>query len=81
MMLGRPNDRDASPRSGLPDLGFRHLAAVRVWTGDGPDRFEVDGIVRRHPVTRPVTASLAARLVAHGVPLVIRGSTTGDGPC
>lgn len=71
MALGRPNTRSESPESGRLDLGFKRIWAVRAWTGRGPTCFEVEGTVHRHPVTRPVTASMATRLVADGVPLLI----------
>lgn len=61
------------------DLGFKHLWAVRVWTGgDEPTRYEVEGVVHRHPVTRPVTATMATRLVAAGVPVIIRERDTAE---
>lgn len=82
-MLGRPNTRSASPDSRALDLGFRRIWAVRVWTGGGPTRYEVEGVVHRHPVTRAVTAGMATRLVAAGVPVVIRhrGGVADDAPC
>lgn len=83
-MLGRPNTRSASRDSRSLDLGFKRIWAVRVWTGgDGPTRYEVQGVVYRHPVTRPVTAGMATRLVAAGVPVVIRdrAAATEDTPC
>lgn len=72
-MLGRHNARNASPNSGgRAALGFRRITLVRAWTDPPVTRFEVDGVVHRYPVTRPVTAAMAARLVASGVPLVVR---------
>lgn len=65
------------------DLGFKRILAVRVWTGAGPTRYEVEGVVRRLPVTRPVTARIATRLVAAGVPLMIRdrNASSEDARC
>lgn len=82
-MLGTPNATAASPELRVPDLGFKRIWAVRVWTGAGPARFEVEGVVHRRPVTRPVTGRLAARLVAAGVPVVVREAAgAGKGsPC
>lgn len=82
-MLGRPNTRSASPRSPSLDLGFKRIWAVRVWTGAGPTRYEVKGVVHRHPVTRPVTAGMATLLIAAGVPVVIRDhdAAAGDAQC
>lgn len=68
-MLGRPTERSASPRAARLDLGFRRVIAVRAWIGPRTTRFEVDGVVHRHPA---VTGGMAATLVAAGVPLVVR---------
>lgn len=73
-MSGRLHEAGASPDAKVPELGFRRVTAVRVWAGTEPVRYEIDGVVHRRPVTQPVTAGLAARLVAAGVPLVTRRS-------
>ncbi|GIU84909.1 MAG: hypothetical protein KatS3mg008_1684 [Acidimicrobiales bacterium] len=53
---------------------------VRVWTRRGvPVRHEVEGVSHRKVVCRQVSASLAARLVGSGVPLVVRHLDAGDG--
>lgn len=71
----RPGDPGA-------DLGFRRVVLVRAWTGPDQTRFEVDGVVHRYPVTLPVTAAMASRLVAAGVPLVVRDETAAASvPC
>lgn len=82
-MLGRANRRSASPESRPFDLGFKRIWAVRMSTGVGPPRYEVEGVVHRHPVRRPVTAAMATRLVAAGVPLLIRdrGVPQDGDPC
>ena len=80
-MLGAPNFQSASPTSAGIDLGFRRVAAVRMWTGDGEPSFEVDGVVHRPPVTRPVAARMAAALVARGVPLVRRQTEARESSC
>ncbi len=52
--------RNKSPAALVRDpigLGFRRIWAVRVWTGGGPPRYEIDGVVHRLPVTRSVTAA------------------------
>jgi hypothetical protein len=77
-MLGRPNTGSAGLESPKPDLGFKRIWAVRVSTGVGPARYEVEGVVHRHPVTRPVTAAMATRLVAAGVPLLTRDRGTSE---
>jgi hypothetical protein len=48
-------------------------------TGPTGTHFEVDGVVHRHPVTRSVSAGMANRLVAAGVPLVLRDEHVNDG--
>ena len=69
-------------RSLAPTLGFRRIAAVRMWRSESSYRFEVDGVVHRHPVTRPVSAATASRLVAGGVPFVVRDfRSRRDEPC
>jgi len=64
-------------------LGFRRIALVRAWVGPAGSRYEVDGVVHRYPVTRAVSAGIASRLVASGVPLVCRADRGGEGlaPC
>jgi hypothetical protein len=76
-VLGLPNRGSTASAAGtltwpVPDLGFRAITAVRVWSdGDAP-RFEVDGVRHRQPVTIAVSEALAARFVAAGIPLVRR---------
>ena len=71
-MLGPSNTWDASPDVLPLDLGFKRIWSVRVITGGpGGSRYEVEGVVHRHPVTQPITQRMAAHLVAEGVPLVI----------
>lgn len=70
-MLGIPNAADASPDLLPLDLGFKRIWAVRAVTGAGATRFEVDGVVHRHPVTQPITPRMATHLVAAGIPLMI----------
>jgi hypothetical protein len=49
------------------------VSLVRVITGTHRTRFEAEGVVHRYPITRPVTAGMASRLAADGVPVVVRG--------
>lgn len=70
------NERTVGRLAFRPDLGFRQITLVRAWTGDGAPCFEVDGIVHRHPVTRPVTPGIAFRLIASGIRLVVRDRST-----
>jgi hypothetical protein len=68
-MLGiTPLDRKA----GLIDQVFDRVGWVRVVTHHDGARYELVGIVRRRPMTCPVSAATAAALVASGVPTVVR---------
>jgi hypothetical protein len=76
-VLGLPNRGSTALAAGTltwpaPDLGFRAITAVRVWTDGDANRYEVDGVRHRRPVTVAVSEALAARFVAAGIPLVRR---------
>lgn len=76
MLLGRPN----IDRSGLPDLSFRWVLAVRVRADRQPVQFEIDGVVHRRPVALPVTAAMAASYAA-GYLLLIDGGIGEPAGC
>lgn len=66
---GRPV-RDAATCD--PGLGLRRVSYVRVRIGDAWVRAEVVGVGHRWPRSVPVPLSVAARLAAAGVPIVVR---------
>lgn len=55
-----------------PALGLRRVSYVRVRLGEAWVRAEVVGVGHRWPRTVPVPMSVAARLAAEGVPVVVR---------
>lgn len=55
-----------------PALGLRRVSFVRVRLGDSWVRAEVVGVGHRWPRTLTVPLSVAARLAADGVPIVVR---------
>jgi hypothetical protein len=62
--------RDAASRTGL-----RRIDWVRLIEDDGHYRAEVVGEGFRLPVSRPIPLSLAAELIASGVPHLTRSAT------
>jgi hypothetical protein len=65
--------RDAAGRTGLSRVDW-----VRLIDDDGLLRAEVIGVGFRLPVTRPIPMSLAADLIAAGVPHVTRVATAAQ---
>lgn len=55
-----------------PALGLRRVSYVRVRLGEAWVRAEVVGVGHRWPRIVPVPMSVAARLAAEGVPVVVR---------
>ena len=78
-MLGTPNREAERHGSASLDLGFRRIWAVRVERGADRTRYEVEGVVHRHPVRRAVTAAMAARLADAGVPVLVRHAAVPGG--
>lgn len=64
-------------------LGFRRIDAVRLVVTDDHVRAEVLGVTHRLPRTLTVSLRLAQRLIARGVPVVVRhlepDRSAGDG--
>jgi hypothetical protein len=67
---GAAPSRDAASRTGL-----RRVDWVRLTEESGQFRAEVIGEGFRLPVTRPIPLSLAADLIAAGVPHLTRSAT------
>jgi hypothetical protein len=62
----------------LPDLGLRRVDWVRLHVRDDDLAAEAVGVGFRLPATRSIPVSVAARLIASGVPSVTHRSGSGE---
>jgi hypothetical protein len=75
LIAPRAKSAVAPSRSAADRTGLSRVDWVRLIEDDGSYRAEVVGVGFRLPVTRPVPLSLAAELIASGVPHVTRATS------
>jgi hypothetical protein len=73
--IGRNRGVPAPSRDAARRTGLRRVDWVRLTEDDGRYRAEVVGEGFRLPATRPIPLSLAAELIAAGVPHLTRSAT------